>query len=966
MRFLPLVFLLFFGSGATALVYEVVWSKYLALMFGSTIQAQSVVLAVFMGGLALGNRIFGGRADLLRRPVAMYGWIEIAIGIYALSFPFLFHLGDRLFLTFGPPLLGKSLPLLLLKGTLSLLLLIAPTILMGGTLPLMAAWLRQDSAEAGRRTALFYAVNSIGAVAGAGLAGFVLVKTLGLVTTLFVTAGVNLLIGGMALHLARKGASKQQPASSSARADAVPQPLSTDEAVLPQTGLGLVGLLVFFSGGCSLGLEILTARSLSLIFGASLQAFSTMLMAFILGIGIGSTIIASPRLTRFLKPDLTPWLLLGAAAWIGFFLVTIEPWAIAYVGLRNALGGERYGYYAHLLLSGGISLVLLGVPAALLGAVLPLWIRLISAHSPQLGRQVGRLLTWNTLGAVTGSIVAGFLMMPVLGLHGSLIAVAILLALTAVVLTWRLRQIPATIAASGCAVALFLVAYGGQSSWQRVVTSGLFRWRDFHLTWSTLKEEAEIYQTLFYEDAPDASVTVEGPPEPVEDPELILSINGKPDASTHRDLSTQYLLAHLPMMMRPDATEVFVLGMGSGITAGALLGHPVRQVVIAENCEPILRAAEFFEPWNRGVLTNPRTKIFREDARTVLKLSPARYDVIISEPSNPWVAGVGSVFTHEFYELAASRLEEGGIMAQWFHMYEMEDQIVWLVLRTFHSVFPHFEIWESQSGDLILLGSKTAWESTPETYGNLFALAAPTEDLHRIGLRSPEAIWARQLASQSTSFAIAGDGPVQSDVKPILEYAATKAFYKGGYADGIFLFDERVQQSAFAPAAKKKALRKIDDDLLLPIFSEFTSDNRDLMKYLARRSGTVEETEEIPASAFLPVIFRDSSPPDRSFASDPGSLESQLLHAEALIYGKPGRRDEGLKKLQMMRADLETTRPIPASMVAAIALEAKVRWVQDDFKGALETVERGLEFAPEEPQLNYLHRLLSHAPGSPE
>src|SRR5205085_109319 len=162
-----------------------------------------------------------------------------------------------------------------------------------------------------------------------------------------------------------------------------------------------------------------------------------------------------------------------------------------------------------------------------------------------------------------------------------------------------------------------------------------------------------------------------------------LRVNGKPDASSYGDLATQYLLAHLPMMARPAGKDVFVLGLGSGITAGALLGYPLDHLVVAENCEPVLRAARHFDQWNRGVVTNSLTRFWNEDARTVLKLSPQNYDVIISEPSNPWMAGVGSVFSREFYELAAHRLKPGGIMTQWFHLYEMHDGIVLLVLRTF-------------------------------------------------------------------------------------------------------------------------------------------------------------------------------------------------------------------------------------------------------------------------------------------
>ncbi len=185
-----------------------------------------------------------------------------------------------------------------------------------------------------------------------------------------------------------------------------------------------------------------------------------------------------------------------------------------------------------------------------------------------------------------------------------------------------------------------------------------------------------------------------------------------------------------PILARPDSKDVFILGLGSGITGGAVLGHPVENLVIAENCEPVVRAAKYFEKWNAGALTDKRTTIRVEDARTLLKLSPQQYDVIITQPSNPWMAGVGSVFSREYYELGASRLKPGGIMAQWFHLYDMHDGIVGMVLRTFGNAFPHLELWDTGSGDLVMIGSRTPWSSTP------IKTISP----------SPSAIWTRPKA----------------------------------------------------------------------------------------------------------------------------------------------------------------------------------------------------------------------------
>ena len=237
-------------------------------------------------------------------------------------------------------------------------------------------------------------------------------------------------------------------------------------------------------------------------------------------------------------------------------------------------------------------------------------------------------------------------------------------------------------------------------------------------------EPPQYVQLEFYEDAADATVSVE---RAKGTDESALRIDGKVDASARGDAATQLLLAYLPLMAKPESKDVFCFGMGSGMTAGATLNYPIEHLTVAENCAPVLRAAKLFDRWNNGVLTNSRARIYHEDARTVLKLSPQQYDVIISEPSNPWMVGVASVFTREFYQMAASRLKPGGIMAQWFHNYEMDDRNVNVVLRTFGSVFPNMEIWDVDFGDIVILGSERPWESNPKVYGRAFELEAAAQ-----------------------------------------------------------------------------------------------------------------------------------------------------------------------------------------------------------------------------------------------
>jgi hypothetical protein len=410
---------------------------------------------------------------------------------------------------------------------------------------------------------------------------------------------------------------------------------------------------------------------------------------------------------------------------------------------------------------------------------------------------------------------------------------------------------------------------------------------------------------------------------------------------------------------------------GSGITAGALLGYPITNVVIAENCEPVLRAGNLFAPWNKGVLTNPVVRVWNEDARTILKLSPQKYDVIISEPSNPWVAGIGSVFSREFHELAASRLKDGGLMAQWFHVYEVHDSLVLLVLRTIQSVFPYVEIWEPQHGDIILLGSKSPWPMSLDTFKVVYDRPEARSDLARIGLPTPASVFIRQVASQRISFAIPGDGPIQSDFFPILEYAAPKAFFMGISATQLYLFDERTWQSVFADDEKRRALLSLPDDVVGSKFLEFGTTSPDLYQYLTWRveQGARPEKEKVyNLNPYLPVIFREPASYPRQLALHPGTSPeiAQMAGALGLILSEPARAKEGVELIEgILRASTSATGTSPAmdwKLGFYACAAAKARVALRDFEGARRIVADTLKLDPTDAQLQFLERLLAKSP----
>jgi len=710
-----------------------------------------------------------------------------------------------------------------------------------------------------------------------------------------------------------------------------------------------------------MGLEVLASRSLALIFGSSVQSFAMVLMAFILGIGLGSAGMASRRLRHWQADRLVVLLLVGAAAWIGMLVIKIEWWIEFYRLAKAGLARSTMGYAYYQALAALLSMIVLGLPAAMIGSVLPLLIRLLSVEVDALGEKVGRLLTCNTLGAVGGVLLTGFVLMPCCGVRNSFGVLALGLSAVALAIAWQ-RQMHKVAAVSGGAIALLTALFlCGDAGWRHVISSGAFRSREVEPDFDAMTFRKAHTKIDFYEDAPDATVSVEHGDGIAVPADVGLRINGKTDASSRVDLSTQLLIGHLPLLARPESKDVFILGLGSGITGGAVLGHPIEHLTVAENCEPVVRAAKFFERWNGGILTDARAKVRIEDARTILKLSPQRYDVIITQPSNPWMVGVGSVFSREYYELAAGRLKEGGLMAQWFHLYDMHDGIVAMVLRTFGSVFPYVEVWDCGAGDLVLLGAKQPWPAVAAHYEKAFQRQRPRNDLSRIGIQSINALLARQLASQRTGFAITGDGPIQTDLFPVLEYEAPKAFYLGVSASILDQYDERTWQREIASPEKQAALAGLSTDQLRKIFGQYRTINTNLQSYLLWRL----RNDPVPDGATEPIdlrevpcAFRSSGAPPLPLAAPPQTGEEiqKLLGATCLLEANSARKREGVSQIELLLRQRRPEADWSAPYYAALAARACL--ASGDAERTRAVLKLGLKFAPDDAQLHYLGRIL--------
>jgi hypothetical protein len=408
-------------------------------------------------------------------------------------------------------------------------------------------------------------------------------------------------------------------------------------------------------------------------------------------------------------------------------------------------------------------------------------------------------------------------------------------------------------------------------------------------------------------------------------------------------------VAHLPMLARPGAKDVFIFGLGSGISAGALQAYLVERITVAENCEPVIRASRYFTNWNRRVLDDPRIQLWREDARTVLKLNPRLYDVIIAQPSNPWTAGIGSVFSREFYQVSASRLKPGGIMAQWFHVYEMHDGIVSLVLRTFTAQFPYVEIWDPGNGDIVMLGSLQPWESGPEVFRQSFGIAGVGSDFASVGIRSPEALWARQLASQRTAFAIAGAGPVQSDLFPVLEYAAPRAFYIGINAKMFEYFDERTRQQLLAPPDKVSTLHSLSAPEVRSVFFPFSTVNEELSDSLLRPGAVLN----------APCVFNPNAPRTAipALPADTATDAVTLNRAAGLLGGTGEQRREAVTLIQSI---VEAPPAVTNQTLAAwTSLASTAALSSGDRPLAARLADLALKQNPADPQAPFLLRIMA-------
>jgi spermidine synthase len=676
-------------SGATGLVYQSLWLRSFGLVFGTTTDAIALVLAVFMGGLGLGSYLAGRRRSA--SPLRDYARIEIGIGLTALvTLPLLRWLPGAY--------VGLASAELLVKALAAAVILLPTTVLLGATVPLVVEFLDRAGSDFKASLGRVYLFNTLGATAGAFLVTFVLVPELGVRATLTAAALVNLCIGGVAWRGSQE--TKLSPAST----------VALPGSVRP----GLAENLAAVSGLFMFGIEVLWTRSYALVIGSSVYAFSSMLVSVLVGLVLGTAVYDRLR-PRIQRPErllgaLFVWT--GLAALGGAAAIGMLPEA-----LLDLMKKLPLTFGAHQAASLGLCVATMLPVTTALGFSFPLLAHLVDGRaSAQEGS--ARLYLWNTLGAILGAILTDFLLIDrlALGLQRSFLILAVVpLATGAWILLARSRPIlqPVFLAAALAGAAAVLPWW---RLWDPImITSGVYR---YGIEWSArpgfrLKDVNSQRELLFYREGKEAVVAVS---QLAGKSLRFLSVNGKTDAgSVAEDVLTQKFIAHVPLLLHPEPRRALVIGWGSGATAASAALYPLEKLECVEIEPATYEAAPFFDSLSGHVRRDPRFSIVFRDGRNHLLRSRDQWDVIVSEPSNPWISGVSNLFTREFYQTARKRLAGRGLFGQWFHYYNMEPADVKIELATFAEVFPYVSVWtvppvakDGQAmltADLLLVGS---------------------------------------------------------------------------------------------------------------------------------------------------------------------------------------------------------------------------------------------------------------------
>ncbi|MCH8967337.1 MAG: fused MFS/spermidine synthase, partial [Planctomycetes bacterium] len=807
-----LILILFLLSGSAGLVYEIVWMKMLTLIIGSTTFATTTVLTSFMGGLALGSFVAGKFVDRRTDHLKIYGILEGAIGAYALALPMLLGWTEPLFRFIYQNFHTSFYTFGLLRFLVCGLVLLIPTTLMGATLPVLSKYFVERQSRLGWTIGKLYGVNTFGAVAGALAAGFVLIPALGVSLTIYTAALLNLAIAAAVLMLSR-GAAATAPEP---RGEQLEKELNSEKerrskkeresrkerrsrkeresrkvreiekepvgaASLDNRTMVTVMLVMGLSGVAAMIYQIAWTRVLALSIGSSVYAFSLIVGAFIGGLALGSVAIA--RLVDRRKNLVLMLAMVQVGIGISALLLVPILGNLPMFVAGNVLRLFQSFADVHLAEFAVIFLLML-LPTVLMGGAFPIAIKICAPDLDRLGKLVGNVYAVNTLGAIIGSFGAGFLLIPWLGTENAIVvAAAINLAAAGLIVAQSTVLVPRTrVALVAGAIAIVSLAGWRMPRWDEfILTSGPYLYADLYRDLATEKDFGvdaamrEGYKLLYFREGLSAVVSVKE----TADGDIALEVNGKTDATAKGDASTQLMLGHLPLLLHENARDVLVIGLGSGMTLGAVAQRPVESIDVVELEAAIVEASEFFRDFNGDALSDPRVEVVVADGRTHLAFTDKQYDVIISEPSNVWVSGMANLFTREFFASAMGRLRAGGIVCQWVHAYTMSPEDFKTIVNTFSSVFPHTMVWEADFGnDYLLIGHVDDLSVDYATLEQRLSDDRIRDDLLRMNAANVASFVGKLIMVDEAIAEYASGAPLHTDDNFLLEYSAPRAVLK--------------------------------------------------------------------------------------------------------------------------------------------------------------------------------------------
>lgn len=784
------ILLCFLLSGAAGLIYQVAWGKALGLIFGHTAYAISTVLAVFMAGLAAGSAWIGRWCENHGRPIALYARIEFLVGVTgALSMAGL--AGVRLLYLVAYPTLGGSQLLLLgLRFFGAAAVLFVPTFLMGGTFPVLVRGIGQHSSPLGGRVSLLYWVNTLGAVGGTLLAGFVLLPVYGLRWTIATAFILNILASLIALRIA-----KNEP-----KPTGFMDPQTTKTSAIAARAQGSSNSLLFLFaivGATAFAYEIAWTRLLEIMIGSSTYAFTLMLATFLAGTVIGSALFqrfaGRSRDISLLTFSLTQICTAAAA----LSSLVLFPWIASVIPPLLRATHQTFG--GLLLAQFAVSSLTVLPLAVVFGFNFPAVVVLVGgARGDKTGESaiVGKAYAANTLGAIVGAVAAGFWLVSWLGNFRLVVFAAGVNLLLAIALELRLspRSVPRLAINVACLAATFFVGLSSYFNNKSLLSLSAVLYGNSYQGHLTLGEIAATNDLVFAADGVNASISVLR-----SDNYAALRINGKTDASTG-DARTQLLLGHLGGALHPAPRRVLIIGFGSGMTASAVSRYADVEKIDCVEIEPaVIRAAPFLEKLNRGVMDDPRLHLIFDDARNFLLTSREEYDLIISEPSNPWIAGIATLFTDEFYAAVRKRLAPAGMFVQWVQSYSLAPDDLRMVIATLALHFPDVTLWRGEGPDLLLLGLTNHSSIQFGRLRSLWKEEGIHKDFEDLDVHQPEGLVAYYLLDDSGIRRLAAGGVLNTDDRTLLEYHAPQTLLASGLSEANQALIEQFRTAPLPP-----------------------------------------------------------------------------------------------------------------------------------------------------------------------